>query len=345
LPNPDPDSPQRSRKRHAERVARTLSNHAKPVAWRSWTQLSTALLLFAACWALSYWALNVSVWLFVVPAIITGGIMLKIFMIQHDCGHGSFFRPLWLNHSVGRLVSLVTMVPYDFWRADHAVHHATNGNLDRRGTGDIDTLTVDEYQKLSFWKRLPYRLYRNPAVLLTIGPLYFQWFKMRLPTSREQWQQHALSFMLTNLALFTVLAGLCILLGVTEVIIVHGTVTFVAACVGIWFFYVQHQFERTSWARGEDWNFHEAALWGSSYYDLPAPLPWFSGNIGIHHTHHLNSRIPNYRLPESLRSVPELARINRFSIRDSFRTLRLSLWDPADSRLISFRELSRRQQD
>ena len=224
--------------------------------------------------------------------------------------------------------------------ATHATHHATTGNLDRRGTGDLDTLTVREYRALSWWGRLKYRLYRHPLIMFGVGPAYLFLLQQRLPVGlmRNGWQPWA-STMATNLAIAVIVATLTWFIGIKAILLVHLPTIVLAATAGVWLFYVQHQFEHTMWDRDENWNLHQAALHGSSHYELPALLRWFTANIGIHHVHHLSSRIPYYRLPRVLRDYPELRDVGRITLLQSFACVRLVLWDEAQRRLVSFREI------
>ncbi|MGB8044051.1 MAG: fatty acid desaturase, partial [Pseudolabrys sp.] len=259
--------------------------------------------------------------------------------IQHDCGHGAFFPKKWANDWVGRVIGVLTLTPYDFWRRTHAIHHATAGNLDRRGIGDVDTLTVREYFARSRWGRLKYRLYRHPLVMFGIGPAYLFLLQHRLPVGmmRGGWQPW-ISTQVTNAAIALIAAGLIWLIGIKAFFLVHLPITVLAGVFGVWLFYVQHQFEDTFWNESRGWDLHEAALHGSSHYDLPLPLRWFTANIGIHHVHHLHSRIPYYRLPRVLRDHPELREIGRLTLFQSFRCVRLVLWDEVQQRLVSFRD-------
>jgi len=256
-------------------------------------------------------------------------------MIQHDCGHGSFFRHRRANDWAGRIIGVLTLTPYGFWRRTHAMHHASSGNLDRRGFGDVDTLTVDEYRARSIWGRLRYRLYRHPLVMFGIGPAYLFILQYRLPVGmmRGGWQPWA-STMQTNLAITLIVGVLVWLIGIKAFLLVHLPITLLASSAGVWLFYVQHQFENTTWEH--EWDLHQAALHGSSHYDLPPFLGWFTANIGIHHVHHLCSRIPYYRLPRVLHEHPELCAINRLSLRESFRCVRLVLWDETRRCLVPF---------
>ena len=263
---------------------------------------------------------------------------MRLFMIQHDCGHGAFFHHRLANDWVGRVIGVLTLTPYDFWRRTHAVHHSTSGNLDRRGTGDIDTLTVHEYLALSRWRRLGYRIYRHPIIMFGVGSGIFvhRATPVAIGLMRAGWQPW-LSAMATNVAIAAVVATMIWLVGVVPFLLVHLPIMLLAASVGVWLFYVQHQFEDTEWARDGVWNLHEVALHGSSYYDLPSVLRWFTANIGVHHIHHLCSRIPYYRLPLVLRDYPELGVIGRLTLVQSFRCVRLVLWDEGRQRLVSFR--------
>jgi len=275
-----------------------------------------------------------------VPA---AGLLVRLFMIQHDCGHGSFFRGRVANDWVGRAIGVMTLTPYDYWRQNHARHHANSGNLDHRGLGDIDTLTVREFLAQSRWRRILYRLYRHPMVMFGVGPTYLFVLKHRLPVGvmrggRKPW----LSTMGTNAAIAALVAAVIWLVGYGPFLLVHLPITVLAASIGVWLFYVQHQFEDTYWSHDEDWSFHEAALLGSSHYHLPVVLRWFTANIGIHHIHHLSSRIPCYRLPDVLRDHPQLAGVGRMTLLKSLRSVPLVLWDEERLQLVSFADVRAR---
>ncbi len=272
----------------------------------------------------------------------TAGLLVRLFMIQHDCGHGSFFPSRVANDRIGRLLGILTLTPYEHWRRNHAVHHASAGNLDRRGIGDVGTLTVDEYLARGPFGRLRYRLYRHPLVMFGLGPFYLFAIENRLPVGFMDRRAAWLSTMGTNLGFLAAAIAAVWLVGPVTAALVHGPVVMLAATIGVWLFFVQHQFEDTYWARSDEWGVEQAALHGSSHYDLPQPLRWFSGNIGLHHVHHLSSRIPFYRLPVVLQDFPELRDLGRLTIRDSLRCVRLVLWDERERRLISFRELAAR---
>jgi omega-6 fatty acid desaturase (delta-12 desaturase) len=321
----------------------TLSRYREPSRVRSLVELAITLLPLAALWAAAWFACSLGYWwVTLLIAIPASGFLVRLFMIQHDCGHGAFFRRQWANDWVGRVLGILTMTPYDFWRRTHAMHHATSGNLDRRGIGDVETMTVREYLSRSRWGRLRYRLYRNPIVLFGLGPGYVFLLRQRLPFGlfHEGWRPW-ISTQATNAAIGSIAGGLIWLIGVKAFFLVHLPIILLAATFGVWLFYVQHQFEDTTWSENRDWSLHEAALHGSSHYDLPLLLRWFSANIGVHHVHHLCSRIPYYRLPRVMRDHPELRNIGRITLLESFRCVRLVLWDEAQQRLVSFREAKR----
>jgi len=331
----------------ARRLAQTLAVYRAPSHTRSVGELAITILPLVVLWMAAWFTFWLGyAWVTPFIAVPAAGFLVRLFMIQHDCGHGTFFSRRSANDWVGRVISVLTLTPYDVWRRTHAIHHASSGNLDRRGIGDVDTLTVCEYRALSRWGRLRYRLYRHPLVMFGIGPAYLFLLQHRLPVGlmRNGWQPWA-STMATNLAIALIVAVLVWLIGIKAFLLVHLPIMLLAAAAGVWLFYVQHQFERTIWERDRGWSLHEAALHGSSYYDLPALLRWFTANIGVHHVHHLCSRIPYYRLPRVLRDHPELRDFGRLTLRESLRCVRLALWDEGEHRLVSFREVavSRRQ--
>jgi acyl-lipid omega-6 desaturase (Delta-12 desaturase) len=326
---------------------RLLARYREPSHTRSAIEIAITLLPFAGLWLLSLAAVHFGYWeLSLLLAVPGAAFLVRLFMIQHDCGHGSFFRNRLANDWVGRVIGVLTLTPYDFWRSTHAAHHAHSGNLDRRGMGDIDTLTVREYMALSRLGRLRYRAYRHPLVMFGLGPAYLFLLQHRLPVGmmRGGWAPW-LSTMGTNAAIAAAAASVIWFIGIGPFLLIHLPVTVIGASIGVWLFYVQHQFEDTFWIQERGWNQHEAALHGSSHYDLPAVLRWFTANIGVHHVHHLCSRIPYYRLPRVLRDHPQLAEVGRLTLGDSFRCVRLVLWDENRRRLVSFREARRSASD
>ena len=324
----------------AREWAQAFAPYRRANAARAGLELAVTVLPFVALWAAMLVASrNGQVWLSFAMAPFAAGLLIRLFMIQHDCGHGSFFPSKPANDWVGRAIGVVTMTPYDHWRRCHAIHHATSGNLDRRGIGDIDTLTVSEYFARNWRDRLGYRLYRHPLVMFGVGPLYLFLIEHRLPFGfMSKGAMPWLSTMTTNAGILFA-AGLLIWgAGLTPFLVVHLPIIAIAAAAGVWLFYVQHQFEGTTWEAAADWSQPEAALHGSSYYDLPPPLLWFSGNIGVHHVHHLSSGIPLYRLPEVLRNHPELRKVGRLGLWESLACVRLALWDAEKRRMVSFGE-------
>jgi acyl-lipid omega-6 desaturase (Delta-12 desaturase) len=319
-----------------------LARYRAPSPARSIAELVITAGPLILLWFLMWATLDLGYWLGLLLAVPAAGFLVRLFMIQHDCGHGAFFHRRLANDWVGRVIGVFTLTPYDFWRRTHAVHHSTSGNLDRRGIGDIDTLTVREYLARSRWGRLRYRLYRHPVVMFGVGPAYLFIVQHRLPVGlmRSGWQLW-LSTGATNIAIAAVVATMIWLVGLGPFLLVHLPVMLLAASAGVWLFYVQHQFENTVWARDGAWNLHEVALHGSSHYALPSLLRWFTANIGIHHIHHLCSRIPYYRLPLVLRHHPDLDGIGRLTLLQSLRCVRLVLWDEGRKRLVSFREMRR----
>lgn len=320
-----------------------LARYREPSRVRSLIEIAITALPFAALWALIWVALNAGYWYAIVLAVPAAGFLVRLFMIQHDCGHGSFFRKQPANDWIGRVLGVFTLTPYDFWRQTHAIHHAHSGNLELRGLGDIDTMTVNEYLAAPRWRRLCYRIYRNPVFLFAIGPAYLFFLQYRLPIGMMKggWKPW-LSTMATNAGIALAAGFMIWLVGLVPFLLVHLPIVLIAASIGVWLFYVQHQFEDTYWAHREGWSHQQAALHGSSYYELPPVLRWFSANIGVHHVHHLSSRIPFYRLSGVLRDFPELTKIGRLTLLESFRSVPLTLWDELDRRLISFRECHRR---
>jgi omega-6 fatty acid desaturase (delta-12 desaturase) len=328
----------------ARRAISDLARYREPRHSRSIFEIAVTLVPFVTLWAVAWAAVHFGYWelsfLFAVPA---AAFLVRLFMIQHDCGHGSFFRYRLANDWVGRFLSVLTLTPYDDWRRAHAFHHANSGHLERRGVGDIDTLTVREFQALSVWAQLRYRLYRHPLVMFGLGAAYQFLLRHRLPIGSIHGGWHAwTSAMATNLAIAVTATALIWFIGIGPFLLVHLPIALLAGSVGIWLFYVQHQFEETFWARGCEWNFHEASLRGSSHYDLPGVLRWFTANIGVHHVHHLCSRIPYYRLPQTLRDNPDLRRVSRLTLFQSFGCVRLVLWDESRRRLVSFNDVRTR---
>ena len=323
-------------------LQRALAAYREPRLGRSIFELTITIIPFGLFWFLTWASVSAGYWFGLLLAIPAAGFLVRLFMIQHDCGHRAFFPSRRANDWVGRAIGVLTLTPYDFWRYTHAQHHARSGNLDRAPVGNIDTLSVRDYQALPRASRLRYRLYRHPLVLFGLGPAYLFLLYNRVPVGfmRAGWMPWV-STMGTNAAIVLVAAVVIAWVGVADFLIVQIPITLLAGTIGVWLFYIQHQFEDTRWARDDEWAFHEMALHGSSYYDLPAPLRWITANIGVHHVHHLASRIPFYRLPEVLEDYPELECINRVTLRQSLRYARLALWDEDRRHLVPFERAER----
>jgi omega-6 fatty acid desaturase (delta-12 desaturase) len=326
--------------RNAAEWNRVLAAYSKPDVGKSVRQLAMTLAMFVALVVTAHLG-NATHWAVGLPFSLAAGIVIvRLFIIQHDCGHRSFFRNAKTCDMVGRGLSLFTLTPYGFWRRDHDKHHATSGHLDRRGIGDIDTLTVEEYRARGSWGRLAYRIYRHPLFLFGLGPSWQFLLRYRLPIwlGRHQRWRNASSILVHDAALAAFFGMLCLAFGWAAVATVWLPAILVAATVGVWLFYVQHQFEDTYWERTQDWEFVDAALQGCSFYRLPGWMHWLTGWIGYHHIHHLSSRIPNYRLAKVFEEVPELRSARSIGILESLRMARLALWCERRRRLVSFAE-------
>ncbi len=322
-----------------------VAHYEKPAIGRSVWQVVNSVVPYIALWYLMYLSVQVSWWLTLPLAVLAAGFLVRIFIIFHDCGHGSFFKSRKANDVWGFITGVLTFTPYYLWRWEHAVHHASAGDLDRRGLGDVWTLTVQEYLEASRWKRFAYRLARNPVVLFGIAPAFLFLIRHRF-TSCKASKRERHSVYWTNLALLGVVACLIWLFGIKDYLLIQLTVTMVAGSVGVWLFYVQHQFEGVYWNRREDWDYTQAALQGSSFYKLPKVLQWFSGNIGFHHIHHLSPSIPNYNLEKCHKADPLFQSVPPVTLFSSLKSFTFRLWDERRNRLVGYRHLRllRRQQ-
>lgn len=315
-----------------------VAKYQKPSTWRAVWQIVNTLGPYALLWYLMYLTVSVSWWITLPLAALAGAILIRVFIIFHDCGHGSFLKSRLANDVVGFVAGVLTFTPYYHWRWEHAIHHASAGDLDKRGTGDVWTMTVQEYLDASRWKRFAYRLARNPAVLFIIAPLYLFVIRQRFPASKANPRERR-SVHWMNLAIFAMAATLTWIFGLSAYLAIQLTAMAVAGGAGVWLFYVQHQFEGVYWERGEDWDYTAAALQGSSYYKLPRVLQWFSGNIGFHHIHHLSARIPNYNLERCHRSHPMFRDVQPVTLFSSLRSFTLRLWDEKLKKLVGYRHL------
>ncbi|HJU75433.1 MAG TPA: fatty acid desaturase [Gemmatimonadaceae bacterium] len=328
-----------------KRALESLRAFARPDPLRSIWQLVNSAVIFVALWWLALRALDYSYVLALVIASAAAVMVMRLFIVQHDCGHGAFFKSRWANNVVGVVLGVVTLTPYRYWSRQHALHHAGSGNLSERGFGDITTLTVREYLALGWWRRLCYRVYRNPVVLLGLGPAYLFLLKHRFPFDMplRRWRRELGSVMVTNVAIAAVVGLMAWIVGLERFLLVQLPIHLVFASAGLWMFYVQHQFEDAYWRPNEAWSYEAAGLHGSSYLDLPRFLHWCTGNIGYHHLHHLCPRVPNYYLRRCFEAIPELAPRARLTLWDGMRVLRLRFWDEDTGRLIGFRELRRKR--
>lgn len=315
-----------------------VSEYQKPSTPRALWQIVNTLGPYALLWYLIYLSLAISWWLTVPLAMLAGAFLVRVFIIFHDCGHGSFFKSRKINDVVGFIAGVLTFTPYYHWRWEHAIHHASAGDLDKRGTGDVWTMTVQEYLESSRWKRFAYQLARNPIILFVIAPLYLFVIRQRFPSSEANpRERHSVHWM--NLAILGMAIPLCWVFGITEYLLIQLTAMAVAGGAGVWMFYVQHQFEDVYWERGEDWDYTAAALQGSSFYKLPKILQWFSGNIGFHHIHHLSSRIPNYNLERCHHSHPMFQEVKPITLYSSLKSFTLRLWDEKEKKLVGYRHM------
>ncbi len=312
--------------------------YQQPSPGRALWQVVNTLVPYAALWYLMYLSLAVSWWLTLPLAVLAGAFLVRVFIISHDCGHGSFLKSATANHILGAITGVLTFTPFYHWRWEHAIHHASAGDLDRRGTGDVWTLTVEEYLEASRWKRFAYRLARNPAVLFVLAPLFVFLMKQRVPSLKAPLRERY-SVYWTNLGVGTLAAGLIWIFGLKAYLIIQLVVLMTAGSAGVWLFYVQHQFEGVYWERGEEWDYATAALKGSSFYKLPKVLQWFSGNIGFHHIHHLSPRIPNYHLEKCHQAEPLFQTVKPITLFSSFKSFTFRLWDEQRRRLVGYRHL------
>ncbi|CAN7341106.1 fatty acid desaturase [Phenylobacterium sp. LjRoot219] len=318
-----------------------LASYQQPSHGRSLFEIAVTAVPLALLWGLALYTVSNGWWWGVAFTVPAAAFLVRLFLIQHDCGHASFFRSPQANAWTGRIIGVLTATPYDYWRRTHAIHHATSGNLDRRTLGAVDTLTVEEYRARPWLMRMAYRLYRHPLVMFGLGPGYMFVLQHRAPIGLMREGRAWLSVLGNNLGLAILVLPQIALAGLAATLVVHLTIVVIAASIGVWLFYVQHQFEGAWWSRNEGWSLHEAGLRGSSHLHMPPVLRWFTANIGAHHVHHVGSKIPFYRLPQVMEDHPALKSMSRITLMDGFRAVRLSLWDEAAGRLVSFREARR----
>ena len=315
-----------------------VAKHQGPILRKSVWQIINSFIPYLCLWGLMYWTLQISYWLTLALSVVTAGFMVRIFIILHDCGHGSFFRSQRANHLLGFLSGVLTFTPFLQWRYKHALHHATSSDLDHRGTGDIWTLTVQEYIDAPRLKRFVYRLFRNPIVLFVLAPLYLFLIHQRFVSSgvgqRERRGVHW-----TNGAILAIAILASLTIGIKAYLLIQLPVTMVTGMVGLWLFYVQHQFDGVYWERRKDWGFAKAGLEGSSFYKLPRFLQWFTGNIGFHHIHHLNPGIPNYNLEKCHGEAPIFQQVKAITLWSSMKSMSYRLWDEQLRKLVGYSRL------
>ncbi|KPH76480.1 MULTISPECIES: fatty acid desaturase [Bacillaceae] len=300
-------------------------------------QIVNSFVPFFLLWFLAYQSLSISFWLSLPFSIVAAGFVVRIFIIFHDCTHMSFFKSSKANRILGTITGIITHFAFEKWKRDHSIHHATSSNLDKRGTGDVWVMTVDEYTEASFWGRLGYRLYRNPLIMFGLGPFYLFFISNRFNRKgakrKERWNTY-----LINVSLIAIYALLIWLIGWQALLMVQLPIIFIAGSLGVWLFYVQHQFEDSYFENEEEWDYVKAAVDGSSYYKLPKVLQWLTGNIGFHHVHHLSPRVPNYQLEKAHESTPPLQKATTITLKTSLQSIRFRLYDQASRTFVSFKE-------
>lgn len=341
---------QAKKKKEIKRYVKNLVDHCAQYQAPSnikatWQVVNTFVPFLSLC-AIMIYCFSHAYWITALLTPLASFLLVRIFIIQHDCGHGSFFTKRKWNNRVGRLASVLTWTPYDFWRKTHNMHHSGSGNLDNRGFGAIETITTKEFENLSPRLRFCYRLYRNPYVMLLIGTPFFILIGQRIPNATPfpfyetnkhvKFQQIWKSVFGLNVALLCIFGAIGLIVGFAPLLLTYIPIVIGTAWIGGWLFFIQHQFEDAHWSRQEDWDYHEAAVMGSSYYDLPKIIQWLTGNIGLHHIHHLNAKIPNYRLQECMDANEDLKTINRITFWESFKYAKLALWDDENKKMVKF---------
>ncbi len=317
-----------------------VREYQEPSLWRALWQIVNTIGSVIVLWYFMYRSLTISYWLTFGLAVLTGAMLVRVFIIFHDCGHGSFFKSSRANDVLGFITGMMTFTPYFHWRWEHAVHHASSGHLDKRGKGDIWTMTVQEYLEAGRWKRFSYRLSRNPVVLFGLAPVTLFLVLQRFPKPDAD-RRECFSVYWMNAAIVAMAVGLSLAVGILPYVLIQLTILLVAGGAGVWMFYVQHQFEDVYWERGENWDYTAAALQGSSFYKLPRVLQWFTGNIGYHHIHHLSPRIPNYNLERCHKAHELFQQVKPITLVSSLKTMTYRLWDEKRKKLIGYRELRR----
>ncbi|APC49906.1 fatty acid desaturase [Virgibacillus halodenitrificans] len=326
-----------SRQKQAQ-LRKSVASFANSDMKASIMQLINTILPFFLLWFLAYQSLSLSIWLSVALSVIAAGFVIRIFIIFHDCTHGSFFKSSKANRVVGTITGIITLFAFEKWKRSHAIHHATSGNLDKRGTGDVWVMTVEEYVQASVWERLAYRLYRNPIVMFGFGPLYLFLLSNRFNRKGAK-RKERLNTYLINVSIMVIYSLLIWVVGWQAFLMIQLPILFVSGALGIWLFYVQHQFEDSYFENEDEWDFVKAAVDGSSYYKLPKVIQWLTGSIGFHHVHHLSPRVPNYHLEKAHESTPPLQKATTITLATSLKSIRFRLYDEATRSFVTFKEV------
>lgn len=321
-----------------KQLRKQVAPFAKSDVQKSIVQLINTVVPLVALWTAGYILVEYSIILALLCAVLSAGFVVRTFIIFHDCTHGSFFKNKKANNIIGFITGVLTTFPYEKWKREHTIHHATSSNLDKRGIGDIDMLTVDEYLQKSKLGRLGYRLYRNPLVMFGLGPIYMILVLNRFNRSDAR-KKERINTILINITIFVICAALILFFGWQAFLIVHGTTIFIAGSLGIWLFYIQHTYEDSYFEHEHEWDYVKAAVEGSSFYKLPKVLQWVTGNIGFHHVHHLSPRIPNYSLEEVHKTVEPLQKATTITLLSSLESIRYKLYDPSRKKFVTFKEL------
>ena len=317
---------------------KVVMKYNRPDLRKSIWQICNSLIPYIFMWYLMYRSLEYSYWITILLTVLASGFLIRIFIIFHDCGHRSFFKSKQANNIIGAIMGIISLTPYYKWHHQHWIHHATSGNLDKRGIGDVWTMTVDEYLKSSTWDRFIYRAFRNPFIMFIFGPfliIIFNRLSRKKMTSMERWNVY-----LTNIIIILIAVMISLLIGIKAYLLIQLPLIMISHSIGIWLFYIQHQFDDVEWDREKNWDYKISAVNGSSFLRLPAVLQWFTGNIGYHHVHHLSSRIPNYYLAKCHNENAIFREVKPIKLSETFRALTLGLWDEANRKMISFRKLS-----
>ncbi|RYG72370.1 fatty acid desaturase [Lentibacillus lipolyticus] len=326
-----------SRQKQAQ-LKKSVAAFASPDTRASILQLINTIPPFFLIWFLAYQSLSVSIWLTLALTVLASGFVVRIFIIFHDCTHGSFFKNGKANRLVGTITGIITLFAFEKWKRSHAIHHATSGNLDKRGTGDVWVMTVDEYINASFWGRLVYRLYRNPIVMFGLGPMYLYLLSNRFNRKGAK-RKERLNTYVINVSVAVMYGLLIWAIGWQAFLIIQLPIMFIAGALGIWLFYVQHQFEDSYFENEDEWDFVKAAVDGSSYYKLPKIIQWLTGSIGFHHVHHLSPKVPNYHLEKAHEQTPPLQQATTITLASSLKSIRFRLYDEANKSFVSFKEV------